>query len=74
MVFVKIVVFIISLALGLFFLIKTEPIVRFVGKADWAERIVPGGAYTLWKIIGLIVIILGFLFMMGALDWLIFPK
>lgn len=69
----KIIVFIISLPLGLALMIKSEPLVRLFGKNSWAERVAPGGSYTMWKLIGLIVVILGFLFLIGRLDWLVYP-
>ena len=66
----KILVFILALVLGLSFLIYTEPIVRTFGKTDWAERHFQtfGGTYLVWKIVGIIIIILGFLFLVGSLD------
>ena len=70
MFFVKIVVFVASLIVGLSFLIWTEPIVRTFGKTGWAEEHFNsfGGTYLVWKIVGIIVIILGFLFLVGTLD------
>jgi len=69
----KITVFIIFFPTGLYFIIKSEPMVRLFGKNSWAERVMPGGSYSMWKLIGLIVIILGFLFLVGSLDWLVYP-
>lgn len=75
MVFLKILVFIFGLVIGFLFLIYSEQIVRFVGKSLWFEEYfhLQGGSYLLWKLFGIIVIILGFLFLVGALDWLLFP-
>ncbi len=75
MIFVKILLFILSLVVGLSFLIYAEPLVRTFGKAEWAERrfSTMGGSYLLWKVVGIIIIILGFLFLVGSLDWLFFP-
>ncbi len=75
MIFVKILIFIVALGLGLSFLVYAEPLVRTFGKAEWAERRfhTQGGSYLLWKVIGIIIIILGFLFLVGSLDWLFFP-
>ena len=72
--FTKLIVFVISFPLGLYFIIRAEPLVRLFGKNAWAERVMPGGSYNMWKLIGIIVIILGFLFLMGSLDWLIYPE
>ena len=73
MIITKITVFIISLPLGLYLMIKAEPLVRLFGKNSWAERVMPGGSYTMWKLIGIVVIVLGFMFLMGGLDWLVYP-
>lgn len=51
-------------AIGLGILIErfTERIVNFVGYSGWAEeKLGVGGTYTMWKLIGLIVIIGGLL-------------
>jgi len=70
MLLAKILVFVASLIVGLSFLIWAEPIVRTFGKSDWAEEHFNtfGGSYLLWKIVGIIIIILGFLFMVGTLN------
>lgn len=66
----KILVFIAALIIGLVLMIYTEPLIRTFGKADWAEAKfgTMGGTYLLWKLIGIIIIIIGFLFMVGTLD------
>ena len=69
----KIPVFIISLLIGFYFLLRTMGMVRLFGKNQSAEEVRPGGSYDMWKIIGVIIIILGFLFLVGSLDWLIYP-
>ena len=51
-------------AIGLGILIErfTERIVNFVGYSGWAEeKLGVGGTYTMWKLIGLIVIVGGVL-------------
>lgn len=58
MVFIKILIFLSCTGIALLILKYTEPIVRMVGKMDWAEnRLGMGGTYTVWKLIavGLIV-------------------
>ena len=51
-------------AIGLGILIErfTERIVNFVGYSGWAEsKLGAGGTYTMWKLIGLIMIVVGVL-------------
>ncbi len=56
-------------ALGLFILVRTYTWVGWVGKSSWAEtKIGMGGSYTMWKGIGLLMIIVGFLIMIGVLQ------
>lgn len=76
MIVFKIVIFILGLIIGMMFLIYAEPIVRTFGKAAWAERHFRtlGGSYLIWKIVGLIIIVLTFLYLVGSLDWLIHPQ
>ena len=76
MILLRILVFIATLIIGFMFLIYAEPLVRTFGKTAWAEEHFRtfGGTYLVWKVVGIIVIIVGFLFMVGGLDWLIFPK
>jgi hypothetical protein len=70
----KIFTSIILVILGVFFLIKTEPIVRTVGHNSLTEKYLgQGGTYTFWKILGAIFIILGVLLIFGKLNWLIEP-
>lgn len=51
---------------GVLILKYTESIVSFVGHSDWADRYLGfgggGGTYTMWKIIGILVIIVGVYF------------
>ena len=72
----KILVFILVFIVGLCFLVYAEPLVRTFGKSSWAEAHfqTSGGSYLLWKIVGIILMILGFLFLVGGLDWLFWPK
>lgn len=41
-------------------------IADFFGKADWAERYLPAGSYTMYKLIGLGFCIIGLLWMLGV--------
>jgi hypothetical protein len=72
MLWAKILIFIVCLVLGVFFLVKTERIVFFVGHSSWAERYLgPGGSYTMWKIIAILTIFLGIMFLWGKFDSII---
>jgi hypothetical protein len=65
----KVIIFIISLAIGLYFLTKSEYIVRVIGHNAWVDGYLGrGGSYLMWKVIGIVLIILGFLYMLGDLD------
>lgn len=62
----RIFVFLIALGLGLAVVLRTKFFVDLTGSSQWAERSFGvGGTYTLWKGIGLLIIILGFLYMLG---------
>lgn len=61
---VRILVFIIFTIIGILILKYTEPIVRTVGKMQWAEnRLGIGGTYTVWKLIGVFVIVFSLLYL-----------
>lgn len=58
MVFVKILVFLICCVIAILILKYTEPLVRMIGKMDWAEnRLGMGGTYTVWKLIAILLIV-----------------
>ena len=66
MVIVKILVFIISVIVGILLLKYTEPFVRTVGHNSFAEKYFgSGGTYTFWKLIALIIIIAGLVYLVG---------
>lgn len=73
---VKILSFVILFIIGLSMMIYAEPLTRTFGKSGWAEYRMStlGGTYFLWKIVGLIFIIVGFLFLVGTLDPILWPK
>ena len=71
MVFVfKLIIFLAASALGIYFITKREKMVRLVGKNEYAEKVTRAGSYTMWVLIGAIIIFLGFLNLIGKLDWL----
>jgi len=58
MVFVKILIFLACTGIAILILKYTEPIVRMVGKMDWAERYLGmGGTYTAWKLMAVALIV-----------------
>ncbi len=65
----KAIIFIISLIAGSFLMVKREYIVREIGHNATAEKYLGGGgSYLMWSLIGLLIIILGFLYLIGDLD------
>lgn len=65
----RLIIFILGLGLGLYFIVKSEYIVRTIGHNQTAEKYLgAGGSYLMWKLIGILVIILGFLYLLGDLD------
>jgi len=61
MIFLRILIFLIAIVLGIFILKYKERIVNTIGHSDWADRYLGGGGgtYNLWTIIGLLIIIAG---------------
>ncbi len=72
---IKICVFLLLLLTGISFMMYSEPLTRFFGKSSWAEYRMRqmGGTYFLWKIVGLVLIVIGFLFLVGTLDPILWP-
>jgi len=74
MTFFKIVVFLITESLGIYILLRTEYVVREIGHNAWAEKhLGPGGTYPMWKGIAVILMILGFVILLGDLDFILGP-
>ena len=59
----RILIFVTSITAGVLILKYTDFLVRLAGKSKTAEKYARfwGGTYLLWKIIGILVIILGLL-------------
>jgi hypothetical protein len=69
MVFTRALVFILTFIGGIGIIRYAEPIVRSVGHMEWAERTFgAGGSYTVWKLAGVFVIIVGFLYAVGKFN------
>lgn len=62
----KYLVFIVGITFGTYVIAKSYATARLFGQMDWAERYLgPGGTYTAWKLIGLLIIGASF----AALRW-----
>lgn len=70
MVFIeKFLIFLVCVGAALMILKYTEPLVRMIGKMDWAERYLgSGGTYTMWKLIA-VLIIAGSLIFLTTVHW-----
>lgn len=65
----RITIFLLCLGAGLAILRYTLQWVNTIGKNAWAEQhLGSGGTYTLWKLIAIILIIFGFLVMIGSVE------
>lgn len=65
----KFFVFILLLGFGLLFIVKTDAVVRTTGRVGWAERNLGGaGTYTMYKLIGLLCLIIGFMLITGLFE------
>lgn len=74
MTFFKIIVLLVTWVSGIYILIRTEYIVREIGHNAWAEKhLGPGGTYTMWKGIAVILMIIGFVILLGDLDFILGP-
>ena len=66
---IRILFFLATLIMGIGILKYTLQWVGWVGKSSWAEdKIGVGGTYTMWKLIAIILIILGFLVLIGQVQ------
>lgn len=67
MVLARILIFVITFSVGLLVMQRSVWIVQNFGYLDWAEKLLGnGGTYTAWKIIGVLIIIVGFLYALGT--------
>ena len=70
----RILVFILGIALSVLILKYTEPIVRTVGKSVFAEKYLGmGGTYNMWKLIALLIAIASILYAFGVFDFNMWP-
>jgi hypothetical protein len=65
---------IIWIAIGFAVIKYSFQITNFFGHIDWAEEhIGGGGTYTLYKIVGIVVIVFSFLYMFGNVGFITEP-
>lgn len=58
----------IGISIGLFFVIKTELVIRAVGYNAWAEdKLGSGGTWTFYKLIGILICFISLLYLTGLL-------
>lgn len=68
--FGRLITFIVMLIAGIAIIKNTVPLVRMIGHSNWAERhLGAGGSYTMWTLIGIGIILVGFLYLMGVVDF-----
>lgn len=62
------------IAVGFVLIKYCYPLVSFFGHIDWAEHhLGGGGTYTLYKIAGVVVIIIALLYMFNAVGFILSP-
>ncbi len=60
---------ILGIIVGFLMIYKNVSLVSFTGKNSWAEKFLgPGGTFTFYKIIGILVIVVAFLYLTGGLN------
>ena len=67
---------IIGIAVGYLLIRYSIPLTEMFGRVDWAERHLRGGlagTYSLYRLVGLIFIILSLLYMFGATGFIVGP-
>jgi hypothetical protein len=65
----KYIISLLLIGVGALFIAKTDGVVGITGRIGWAERNLGAtGTYTLYKLLGLLFIILGFMLITGILE------
>lgn len=63
---------VLGIIVGFLMIYKNTSLVSFTGKNSWAEKFLgPGGTFTFYKIIGILVIAVAFLYLTGGLNKII---
>lgn len=66
--FLRILIFILSIVIGVVFIKYSYQMVRIVGHIRWAEeKLGTASSYTVWKLIGMIIIALGAMYGFGVI-------
>ena len=66
--FLRIVILILSVIIGTIFIKYSYQMIRIVGHIRWAEdKLGTASSYTVWKLIGMIIIALGAMYGFGAI-------
>ncbi len=59
----------IGITIGFLIVWKTRTLINWAGQVGWAEKLFgPTGTFTLSRIIGVLIIIISFLYMLGYVD------
>jgi len=67
MVLIKILIFLVCVGAAILILKYTEPLVRMIGKMNWAENSLgQGGTYTMWKLIAILLIVGSLVYLTSA--------
>lgn len=74
----RIIIGLIAVVVGFLMIWKTEAFYNFAGSIDWAERHMAGGTRSFLKLLGVIVILVGFIvtfnMYVGILDFVFQPR
>lgn len=66
----RIILGLLGMGLGLLVIWKNRQMVHIFGSVSWAEeKLGPAGTYSLWKLIGLMLIFVFFMFMLGKFSF-----
>jgi len=66
----RFLLFLVLLILGTVFVAKSDYFVRLFGHNELAERYLGGGgSYLFWKLLGILLIVIGCLFLVGSMDF-----
>jgi hypothetical protein len=59
---------------GFLMIYKNKSLVSFTGRNSWGEKLFgSGGTFTLYKILGILVMAIAFLYLIGKLDEMFTP-
>lgn len=61
--------FLLFVAAGFVLIIRTDDVLGFFGRVGWAERnIGPGGSISFYKLLGVVIILLAFMWITGIFE------